>query len=658
MTKNKTNKIAAIAAGMLLLNLPAAPAAAEEEHYYTLDQIVVTATRTEKKVKDIPAGITVITAEDLKKQNIRTLDDALLHVPGVYIKGQRGMKATKISIRGLSQNRVLVLLDGQPLNNGYTGGTQWANIPIDNIERIEVIRGPFSALYGSSAMGGVVNIITRENAPPQTFLTTGAGEQGTRLFSFGHNDQDGKLEYYLNYAKKETDGYTLNPATPGDGDFGWDNEQHSAKFIYHLNETDQLSVSTSRSDHSYQYDVKTDRGQRVTEMLNLRYQGQLAPDKQLTVRWSELDFSDYWTVSGSNFSPNPAKTREAEVSMNWELSPRHTLTFGAATKIDKCDGQTFRLSNPAVISRDDLREQSGGKTSTDSFYLQDEMSLNPQTTLYVGGRYDQWKFHDGYNVSGKLDDKEESSFSPKASLVYKQNDRTSWYLSGGKSFSSPTIFNLARRWDVAASLLLPNPELKPEKATSYEFGINHQATASTAVKLSVFRNNITDMIYQAYIRDLSATKKEYQWRNAGEAEITGVELEVDHRFSPNVSGYANYTHNDPEITANSDASLVGKQVPTVPKDTFSLGLTYEQKKLTANMEGRYVARTYESDKNTEVDHGYGSFEPHFVVDTKLTYRFTGSTSLALSVYNLLDRKYYQESLAPERSVLVELTQKF
>ncbi len=466
------------------------------------------------------------------------------------------------------------------------------------------------------------------------------------------------MEYFINYSKKDTDGYILNPAQPDEGKFGWDNEQYSGKIIYHLSDTDKLTISKSRSEYTYQYDIKTDRGMRTTETLNIGYQTKPAPDKTLNFRFSELKFSDYWTITGKNYSPNPAKTHDGDINLNWNINPKNTLTFGVSAKVDKCDGKTYSLTNPPIIDTSKLLERSGGKTTTKSIYFQDEMKFDSKITMIVGGRYDKWEFTNGYNATDSISEKSEDSFSPKASFLYKADANTTWYVSAGKSFSSPTIFNLARRWDVLKTLLLPNPDLKPEKATSYEFGITHQMSPNTTAKVSLFQNNVTDMIYQAFIRKLSATKNELQWKNAGEAEIKGVELELNHKFSPETSGYINFTHNNAKITANSDATLIDKQVPTVPQDAFNIGLTHQHKKLIANLEARYLSHTHESDKNDEPDHGYGAYESNFIVDTKFGYHFTPDTSLSLAVNNLFDRQYYRETLAQGRTVFVELTQKF
>ena len=157
------------------------PAPAPKEKAETLEKIVVTATRTERNPDDVPASITVITKEDIKKQNIQTVDEALAQVPGAFDRRGKGWADTlaSVNLRGFpgdGQKRTLILLDGQNVSTAYTNNVVWNSIPVENIERIEVIRGPFSALYGGSAMGGVINIITKT---PQKLEMLAQGGYGT-----------------------------------------------------------------------------------------------------------------------------------------------------------------------------------------------------------------------------------------------------------------------------------------------------------------------------------------------------------------------------------------------------------------------------------------------------------------------------------------------
>ena len=181
----------------------------------TLDEIVVTATKTEKKVEDVPGSVTVIDQEDLKKQNIQSVDDALNSLSGVFVKRTKGLmdSTASVRLRGFNGDQyTLILLDGQPLNDAYTGGLDWGSLSVGNIERIEVIRGAASALYGGNAMGGVVNIITKSPRKLELEASGGYGSNGTERYRFsaGNRFLD-KLSLRVGFENERTDGYEATP---------------------------------------------------------------------------------------------------------------------------------------------------------------------------------------------------------------------------------------------------------------------------------------------------------------------------------------------------------------------------------------------------------------------------------------------------------------
>ncbi len=147
----------------------------------TLEPIVVTATRTEKSLSDVPAAVSVVTSQDIESRNIQKVDEAVDLVPGVFDKRSKGLDTTGyVIMRGIpSQVRNLVLLDGEPLNNGYTGIVNWNSLNPEDIARIEVARGPFSSLYGGNAMGGVINILTKTPQEREVTIKSGYGSDNT-----------------------------------------------------------------------------------------------------------------------------------------------------------------------------------------------------------------------------------------------------------------------------------------------------------------------------------------------------------------------------------------------------------------------------------------------------------------------------------------------
>jgi iron complex outermembrane receptor protein len=209
---------------IILINLPfaLAPLAGAAQEAVQLSPVVVTATRGETELRDSPATMSVITSQDMERRNLYTFDQAINAIPGVYAKRSKGiMDATpRISIRGLpDQKRTLVLVDGVPINDSYTGDVDFGSYDLSTIDRIEVVEGGFSSLYGGNAMGGVVNLITRRPESDELnlsisrgdgFATDGAMSDVTQI-SLGHyNVVNDKFGFGINFQRQSTDGYASN----------------------------------------------------------------------------------------------------------------------------------------------------------------------------------------------------------------------------------------------------------------------------------------------------------------------------------------------------------------------------------------------------------------------------------------------------------------
>ena len=276
----------AIVAG--IIGLFAAPVswAEEKEGVIKLEQIVVSATKTEKSVEDAPGSVTVISSEEIELLNVATVDEILSEVKGVYTSRKKGlMDATaNVRIRGFKGDQyTLVLLDGQPLNDAYTGGVEWGTLPSENIERIEVIRGASSALYGGNAMGGVINIITKTPEKLEMRASGGLGSHNAWRYrlSAGNRFLD-KFSLRVGYEEESTDGYVTTPVLvgikgkPGTvsggypmddkygeptkwvvGDKGKNNAEKSSldvKATFDFSDTGNLAFTALSGRHEYDYD--------------------------------------------------------------------------------------------------------------------------------------------------------------------------------------------------------------------------------------------------------------------------------------------------------------------------------------------------------------------------------------------------------------------
>ncbi len=285
--------------GFAILSLAAfRPANADEEKQRTekLEDIVVTATRTEKDISESPASVSVVTQADIEKRDIRSVDEALNTIPGVYsqryVQGGMLSSLTTINLRGISGgNRTLVMEDGFTMNEPYSGSQKrMLSIEPENIERIEVVKGPFSSLYGGYAMGGVVNIITKMPEKREFTVKTGYGSSSTRgeslddlkRFYASYGDKlFNKLSVLFNYGHQETSGYsmdesfssskpsstvtgwsqTTNPQGTtryliGDaGDMTWSDEKINAKIGFDFSDVSKIVLNFTRFSFDYDFDT-------------------------------------------------------------------------------------------------------------------------------------------------------------------------------------------------------------------------------------------------------------------------------------------------------------------------------------------------------------------------------------------------------------------
>jgi iron complex outermembrane recepter protein len=288
--KNRKNLLKkAIILSLVLSTSTLLPVAeAEEAPSYDLDAMVVTATKMVQPIKDVPASVSVITAADIKKMNIQTIDQALRMASGVFDNRQKGLTSTtaSVTLRGFNgQASTLVLLDGQPLNQAYAGAVTWSSVPIESVDRIEIVKGSSSALYGSNALGGVINIITKnpEKGEAQVSSKYESYNTWTNRLDVGDKLSD-KWSYRFGFERKTTDGFptglvTAPPSTGAGnpagittgwtttttsqgslryllGDTGkntWDEDSVTGKFVYAIDDKRSLSLGVLHDKYDYGY---------------------------------------------------------------------------------------------------------------------------------------------------------------------------------------------------------------------------------------------------------------------------------------------------------------------------------------------------------------------------------------------------------------------
>ncbi len=715
---------------MIMLTLFPAGIAWAEEEVQRLDTIVVTATKTEKNIEDAPGDVTVITDKEMALRDMDTLDDALKYITGTYVKRNKGLMdaTTSVRMRGFSGDQyTLVLLDGHPLNDAYTGGVDWGTLPVENIDRIEVIQGAASALYGGNAMGGVIHIITKTPEKLEASITGGYGTDNTKRFRMSVGDRFlDKLSLRVGYETESTDGYATTPVVrsiksgtgtdvggyPMDdasgnptrwvvGDKGDNSAEKSdldVKAVFDFSETGSLSFTALAGRHKYEYgpphtemgtfsgsaiagaDKKatftpnnfidyTGMGKNDTDVYTLAFKevfGGIQIDAQGgTVRVDDA----YTTESGGSTatyddSPGTLKETESrawfgEVRGNVPLGDAHLLTVGASYRSDTSDTDDYDVPYYRDYgNKSGSTFYSGGKDRIWALFAQDEWRIVDPFTLYLGCRFDSWEVYDGASgPTGSLDQYDsntESQVSPKVAGVWKVLENTTLKGSVGHAFRAPTLYELYRTWDSYGTIYRSNPDLKPETLWAYELGADQSFFDGwTRLSLTGYYNDIDDLIYYQY--DSAAKIKTRM--NAGRARTIGVEFGVNQQISSWLRAWGNFSYTNAKITYNpTDPDSEDKMVPGIPEYMYNLALEAEQRWFRGSLIGRYFSKIYnDSDNSDTADGVYGTYEPAFLLDAKVTFTPFKWGDVSLCVNNVFGTEYYEYYRQNGRTFLCELT---
>ena len=717
---------------------------AEELQEYTLDQMVVTATRTEKKIIDVPASVEVLTAKDIEKSGAAYVDDALKKVTGIAVSRTGGLANSKpvVTMRGVkSGSDVLVLVDGQPMVNAYSGTVNWNDIPVESIEKIEVVKGPGSAIYGSNAMAGVINITTKdsEKMHAKTSLTYGTNNTWIKKVNIG--DKIGKFGYDLYYQGTDShtysdmatasvksgtgtpnaDGYKVVSNNKGTGEQAivgkkgnkiWDEDNYKGKLTYKFYDSKTLSLGYMKTKNEYTYDyssrenwigktgtIYTPDGKKFS-VLNSTFDG--APggvdERIYTIGYADKDaglhvnagLTDNRSWNGGVYSGGTSKSDLSQydskrytlgLTKEAQLSANDNVVFGIQYQHDTMDKVKLLKSDFVTIS-----QAGAGKTDMYGVFFQDEHKFNDKMSIIGALRYDHWTVKDGYaydknGMNDRPDSRSDSAVSPKLALNYKFDNTQSAYVSWGKAFSAPSLYDMfsgtvnGSATGTAASsksVVIANPSLKPQIITTTEAGYKKNIGDKTTVQMAVFHNKIKNINYQASTGnyqnlpdadglngDGTSRYQEKQLTSDGEGKTVGFEIGVTHQFDDKLSAYVNATIQNPQITKGAKASENDKVVRMTPKRLLNIGVDYVDNKFSAGLAGNYYSKKFGQADNSDTITGVpGAYDPVFLVNFTSKYNFDKHHGLEFSVFNLLDREYYNYSLGQGRNFLLTYSYNF
>ena len=639
-------------------------AAAKEQNTETLDSIVVTASGTTQELRDAPASISVVNQAQLRSHPSNRLENALQDIPGVNVSGSNANR-TDISIRGLPADYTLIMVDGRRQNtresrpNG-NGGFEGGFIPpVSAIERIEVVRGPMSSLYGSDAMGGVVNIITKNATKEWTGSVStgftvhdksdfGDGYQGDffvsgplvkdilglQVYGGGNYRQEDNLIGASNKNKDQNLNAKLT-FTPVDKQI----------FIFeagrHRLEKDETPGKT--------IDLTTTRGTTVT------------PNNPSSTRasrnhWSVTHQADWDVITSElSFSQEIAKR---EVSVNGVMNTRkpeiknnvfdakfmlplsnHFFVFGGQVQQAKLQDDsvtrvlTKTLPNGHKTSRA-VFENSKNSVKQSALFLEDRIDIGKDILLTLGSRLDH---HEKYG----------SHWSPRVYAVYHINDNFS--LKGGvsKAFKAPSIREISESYvtstEAGAGVIYGNKNLKPETSVNEEIALvytnNNGYNASITLFNTDFKNKLTS--HYTGLTDPVMKAKLYEYANVGRANIKGTEIATHIPLNEHWNVDMSYTYqhskrqSDEDISA-SKMSLRGLPLDNTPKHAASAKLNWQMNDaLSAYTRIAYKGKQiWANPRNGDSKNHYRTRAAYTTVDLGTTYKFNPNVSLSLAVLNI------------------------
>jgi outer membrane cobalamin receptor len=488
--------------------LPVLPAYAVEN--ITIGEVVVTATKIEESAQDIAQDVTVITQKEIRSGSYRDLSEVIRNAGGLNIVeyGNRG-SAASVSLRGSTSEQTLVLVDGKRLNKPGDGQVDLnaLPIPLGQIERIEILRGAASALYGADAIGGVINIITKIPDESRTNLSASYGRFVTKDFSLNTSQKIRDIGFYLSLSKDESDGFRTNS--------DYDINALNAKITY-------APSQDIRADFTLDYNHR-DAGAPGSLVWLTPLASQTDEDllAGLTVKMKETLLKLYSNNSKIHYE-NPGSENNTHNNHVLGIDLQHSIVVG----------QSNLLTGGMEILEEDINskdlvtpDNSIGRHSRTrkGIFIQDELTIYEKSVLTLGLRYD--------------DIASLEKFSPKASLLIKLPWQTNLAFSAGKGFRVPELNALFWPDTGWAS---GNPDLKPEKSTEYEGSLQKFFGNRGNVRLVGFEKRVSDLIQW---QDNGQGK----WSpvNVAKARIRGVELEGKLSFKI-LDLRVNYTFMDPQ----------------------------------------------------------------------------------------------------------------
>ena len=539
---------------------------------FQMDEVVVTGTKTERRLKDTPVITEVITRSEIEATGAENIGEVLEHRVGIVV--DRDAHGDGVQLQGLDSDYILILLDGEPQVGRIAGKLDLARIAVENVERIEIVKGASSALFGSAAMGGVINVITRKASSPFAAQFTNTFETHNTIDSRSAVElKRDKFNALLTLAANRRSPVDLDESDLTTTIDGYKNWTHSARSEYQL-------TSKSTLLFSGQYFAQKQEGVSETEGVVFDRLGdidnfsgsvgtgyQLGSRSKLTGKIYATRYRDESTVidRGTSLTASSNVTVQnlikGEAQFDTALGSKNQLTVGAELIFENLESQRI----------------TGGEkdVTTDSLFFQNEFRPIANLALVLGGRLD---YHSEFGTY----------FSPKLSGMYRVTRDVTIRTSYGQGFRAPDFKDLYLDFSNPTSgyQVLGNPALQPESSGNWNLGVEYQFKSSLLGRVHLYRNNLHNLIEAERIGESVLGGSKFQYFNVSEAFTEGVEVELSTRLIGGFFATIGYAY------LNGEDKETGLTLLNRSKHSGNLKLAYTNQDAGFNVDlrGRYASK--------------------------------------------------------------------
>ncbi len=620
--------------------------------------------RKEGTLKDSTRPAYVINKDEIKAQGARTVREALQSLPGILGAGTVGTEINAQSgqfIRGSNTGQVLILLDGRPINNLGSGGFDLGEFSTSLVERVEVLPGGGSTLYGSDAIGGVINIVTTRPTSDKLTVNTRLeiGDLGYIKTGASLSQRIGNVSWLLDYERiRATNNYGFSiPAanfsgTRANNDVTYNNvrlrtdidvsDRTKLSFNGFYLPKDQGSpggvpIPSPIFGQGF-FNSLTDANRKYTDQalfdIGLEQKLGNGDDSSLSARVYYDALSTRFdnrtttaeTLSVVNgqvvraFTPqtqrqfdNKQKSFGIQTSHNWQIAPNQSIVYG----FDYRNTNSRSTTNNIALGTQQVSYD--GVISQGALFAQYNIDVNPQLRATAGLRQDFSSLANG------------GATSPTLGVKWDVNPATTLRANYIRNFRTPTLSNLFS----ASPTNIGNPNLLPEIGNSFDVGIDQKLGNFGLLRLTAFQNDISNVVafesIQPPVNGISGT-----FTNIGQVKTQGIEASVNAKIAPNVYAFVNYTLNNPRIEQDTNSAVVGKELRFAGADKLGIGISYE------NPDGWYCSLALNSlsgyptnNTNTEFLSGFTSIDANFLAPLNSDR----SLSMNASVQNIFNQRY-------------------